>query len=208
MRCAPHGEIPLPPYIHRAPEPEDRERYQTVFARVEGAVAAPTAGLHFSSELLGRLRGARVSSGSRCSCTSVPGPSGPCPTPIRAQHRMDEEYFEVGSDAAARLLEVRRRRDGRIVAVGNHRGPGARVGVRRERRSSRRRRAAGRASSSCRPTAFQAVDALITNFHLPRTTLLLLVAAFAGEELLRRAYAHAVAQSYRFYSYGDAMLVV
>ncbi|MBI5710538.1 MAG: tRNA preQ1(34) S-adenosylmethionine ribosyltransferase-isomerase QueA [Candidatus Eisenbacteria bacterium] len=199
------GEVPLPPYIHRPPEPADRERYQTVFARVEGAVAAPTAGLHFSEPLLADL--------VRSGVTRVPlllhvgpGTFRPISAADPREHVMDEEWFDVPGAAAAALGEARAR-GGRIVAVGTT--------VVRALESACD--AHGGELAAARgwtrkfilpPYAFRAVDALLTNFHLPRTTLLLLVAAFAGEDLLRRAYAHAVEQRYRFYSYGDAMLVV
>jgi S-adenosylmethionine:tRNA ribosyltransferase-isomerase len=200
-----HGEIPLPPYIHRPPEPEDRERYQTVFARVEGAVAAPTAGLHFTPELLASLEKAGVTA-VRVLLHVGPGTFRPISTPDPSEHRMDEEWFEV-TDSAARALHEARERGGRIVAVGTT--------VARALESACDANAGEIAAASgwtrkfiLPPYRFQAVDALLTNFHLPRTTLLLLVAAFAGDELTRRAYEHAVGKRYRFYSYGDAMLVV
>jgi S-adenosylmethionine:tRNA ribosyltransferase-isomerase len=200
-----HGRVPLPPYIHRPPEPADRERYQTVFARVDGAVAAPTAGLHFSTELLETLAAQGV--------TRVPlllhvgpGTFRPVSVPDPRAHVMDEEWFEVGADAAERL-HAARAAGGRIVAVGTtavralESACDANGGVLAAARGWTRK-------YILPPYEFRAVDALLTNFHLPRTTLLLLVAAFAGAEPLRRAYAHAVEQRYRFYSYGDAMLVV
>ena len=202
---AAQGEIPLPPYIRRDPAEEDRERYQTVYARIEGAVAAPTAGLHFSEALLARLAEAGIER------TAVllhvgPGTFRPVSVPDPADHPMDEEWFEIGAEAAARL-NAARRNGGRIVAVGT-------TTVRALESACDLHRGALAASSGWTrkyirpPYRFQAVDALLTNFHLPRTTLLLLVGAFAGVDLLREAYAHAVAARYRFYSYGDAMLVV
>jgi len=199
------GEIPLPPYIHRPPEPADRERYQTVFARIEGAVAAPTAGLHFSRELLADLEARGV---GRADVLLHVGPATfrPITAADPTRHVMDEEWFEV-PEAAATALSAARARDGRVVAIGT-------TAVRAlESACDANGGRIGAASGWTRkyimpPYRFQAVDALLTNFHLPRTTLLLLVAAFAGEDLLRRAYAHAVAERYRFYSYGDAMLVV
>jgi S-adenosylmethionine:tRNA ribosyltransferase-isomerase len=200
-----HGETPLPPYIHRAPEPEDRERYQTVFARVGGAVAAPTAGLHFTPELLGSLEAAGVAI-VRVLLHVGPGTFRPISAADPRAHRMDEEWFDV-PEAAAGALRAARARGGRIVAVGTT------VARALESACDANGGEIGAASSWTRkfifpPYRFQAVDGLLTNFHLPRTTLLLLVAAFAGEEPTRRAYAHAVAQRYRFYSYGDAMLMV
>lgn len=202
---AAHGRVPLPPYIHRAPEPGDLERYQTVFARVDGAVAAPTAGLHFSAALLGRLQADGV---ARVPVVLHVGPGTfrPVSAADPREHVMDEEWYEVTPGAAAALRGARAA-GGRIVAVGT-------TAVRAlESACDANGGALAAASGWTRafilpPYAFRAVDALLTNFHLPRTTLLLLVAAFAGEEALRAAYAHAVRERYRFYSYGDAMLVV
>jgi S-adenosylmethionine:tRNA ribosyltransferase-isomerase len=199
-----HGRVPLPPYIHRAPEPEDRDRYQTVFARVDGAVAAPTAGLHFGPELLGRLERAGI---ARVPVLLHVGPGTfrPVSADDPREHVMDAEWFEVTGDAVATLARARAA-GGRIVAVGTT------VVRTLESACDANGGTLGAASGWTRkfilpPYEFRAVDALLTNFHLPRTTLLLLVGAFAGEETLRRAYAHAVHQRYRFYSYGDAMLV-
>lgn len=199
------GDLALPPYIHRAPETADRERYQTVFARVEGAVAAPTAGLHFSAPLLGALEARGIAS-VRTLLHVGPGTFRPVTAADPRAHRMDEEYFEV-SEAAATALLTARSAGGRIVAVGTT--------VVRALESACDAHGGELAAASgwtrkyiLPPYRFQAVDALLTNFHLPRTTLLLLVAAFTGEDVLRRAYLHAVASRYRFFSYGDAMLVV
>ncbi len=199
------GEVPLPPYIHRAPAPEDTERYQTVYARVDGAVAAPTAGLHFSEALLESLAAAGI---HRAPVTLHVGPGTFRPITVDdpRQHDMDEEWFEVGEAAASAMRETRAQ-GGRLVAVGT-------TSVRAlESMADAHRGGIAAASGWTRkyilpPYQFRAVDALLTNFHLPRTTLLLLAAAFAGEERLRAAYAHAVREHYRFYSYGDAMLVV
>ncbi len=199
------GEIPLPPYIHRAPDPADRERYQTVFARIDGAVAAPTAGLHFSRELLAS-RAARGIAAVPVVLHVGPGTFRPVTALDPREHRMDPEWFEV-SESTAEALRATRERGRRIVAVGTT------VVRALESACDARGGELGAASGWTRkfimpPYAFQAVDALITNFHLPRTTLLLLVAAFAGEQRMRAAYAHAVAERYRFYSYGDAMLLL
>ena len=199
------GAIPLPPYIQRAPAPEDLERYQTVYARVEGAVAAPTAGLHFSQDLLASLAAAGI---ERASVTLHVGPGTfrPITADDPRAHDMEEEWFEVSEEAAARMRAARAR-GGRIVAVGT-------TSVRAlESMADLTQGELAAVTGWTRkyilpPYTFRAVDALITNFHLPRTTLLLLVASLAGEEALRAAYAHAVAERYRFYSYGDAMLVV
>jgi S-adenosylmethionine:tRNA ribosyltransferase-isomerase len=199
------GAMPLPPYIHHAPGPEDLERYQTVYARVEGAVAAPTAGLHFTEALLERLAAGGVGR-AKLVLHVGPGTFRPVTTADPLAHRMDEEWFDLG-EAPAATLRGAREAGGRIVAVGT-------TSVRTlESACDVNGGEIAAASGWTRkfihpPYRFQAVDALLTNFHLPRTTLLLLVAAFAGEDRLRAAYAHAVRERYRFYSYGDAMLVV
>jgi S-adenosylmethionine:tRNA ribosyltransferase-isomerase len=191
---AAHGRVPLPPYIHRPPEPADRERYQTVFARVDGAVAAPTAGLHFSPGLLAGLE-ARGVARVPLLLHVGPGTFRPVSAADPREHVMDEEWFEL-SDAAAGALTAARDAGGRIVAVGTtavralESACDANAGTLAAARGWTRK-------YILPPYEFRAVDALLTNFHLPRTTLLLLVAAFAGEELLRRAYAHAVEQRYR-----------
>lgn len=200
-----HGAIPLPPYIRREPEAADVERYQTVYARVDGAVASPTAGLHFTPALLAALAAQGVGT-ARVLLHVGPGTFRPVTADDPARHRMDEEWFEVTAEAAAALAAARAG-GGRIVVVGT-------TSVRAlESAADACGGFPGASSGWTRkyihpPYAFQAADALMTNFHLPRTTLLLLVGAFAGPELLRAAYAHAVRERYRFYSYGDAMLVV
>jgi S-adenosylmethionine:tRNA ribosyltransferase-isomerase len=201
---ATEGQVPLPPYIHRAAATADRDRYQTVFARVDGAVAAPTAGLHFTPALLAELASAGIGA-TRLVLHVGPGTFRPIAADADS-HRMDEEWFEVGAEAA-RTLNAARETGGRIVAVGT-------TSVRAlesacDANGGRLAAASGWTRKYIRPPyRFQAVDALLTNFHLPRTTLLLLVAAFAGVGAVREAYAHAIAGRYRFYSYGDAMLIV
>ena len=199
------GEIPLPPYLKRAATAEDRVRYQTVYAKVEGAVAAPTAGLHFSPELLERLARDGVSA-ARVLLHVGPGTFRPITAADPKDHRMDEEYFEV-TEGAATILKNARARGARAIAVGTT------VVRALESACDQHGGVLGPARGWTRkfilpPYRFHGVDALITNFHLPRTTLLLLVAAFAGERLLMKAYRHAIAERYRFYSYGDAMLVL
>jgi S-adenosylmethionine:tRNA ribosyltransferase-isomerase len=200
-----HGRVPLPPYIHRPPDPSDRERYQTVYARVDGAVAAPTAGLHFTEELLTKLASAGVVRVPLILHVG-PGTFRPVVAADPREHRMDSEWFEVTAESAA-ALNAARAGGGRIVAVGT-------TAVRAlesacDANGGRLAAASGWTRKFILPPyGFQAVDALLTNFHLPRTTLLLLVAAFAGGEATRSAYRHAIAERYRFYSYGDAMLVV
>ena len=189
------GHIPLPPYIHRADEAADRERYQTVFARTPGAIAAPTAGLHFSRELLEEL-GTRI---ARVTLHVGIGTFKPVSAERIEDHRMDRERWEV-SEETAEAIRRTRESGGRIVAVGTT--------VVRTLESSGG--AAGSGSTDLFITPgfrFRVVDVLLTNFHLPRSTLLMLVSAFAGREQVLAAYEEAIREGYRFYSYGDAMLV-
>ncbi len=198
-RC---GHVPLPPYIERADLPVDRERYQTVFAARPGAVAAPTAGLHFTPELLERLRAREV---ERASVTLHVGPGTfrPIKTEVLEAHRMDAERFEIAPETE-RAIRAARARGGRVVAVGTTtvRALESAALADGEARSS-----SGSTDLFIRPGhRFRAVDALLTNFHLPRSTLLVLVSAFAGRERTLRLYAEAIERGYRFYSYGDALL--
>lgn len=199
---AEHGDVPLPPYIERAPTAVDVERYQTVFARVDGAVAAPTAGLHFDAGVLAALNDAGV---HRASITLHVG-AGTF-QPVRVDdldaHRMHAEEVEVGIDAC-QAVAAARAAGGRIVAVGTT--------VVRALESAfdegKVRPFRGETRLFVRPGyRFRAVDALLTNFHLPESTLLMLVCAFGGLENVLAAYAHAVRERYRFFSYGDAMFV-
>ena len=196
------GRVPLPPYIEREDDRDDRERYQTVYASRDGAVAAPTAGLHFDESLLGVLDRRGV---QRCYVTLHVGAGTfqPVRTDDIRDHVMHAEYFEVG-EAACAAVAVARGRGGRVVAVGT-------TAVR-----SLETAAAGGALAPCVGDTrlfiypgykFQCVDAMITNFHLPESTLLMLVSAFSGRDAILAAYREAVAQSYRFFSYGDAMLL-
>ncbi|HEU5195101.1 MAG TPA: tRNA preQ1(34) S-adenosylmethionine ribosyltransferase-isomerase QueA [Methylomirabilota bacterium] len=200
------GMPPLPPYIarHTKPQAEDWERYQTVYARAPGSVAAPTAGLHFSEPLLARLREGGVEVHA---ITLHVGPATfrPIKTQTIEAHTLPPERA-VLSPATAAALNAARAEGRRVVAVGTT--------VTRTLESAagddgRLQPVDGPASIYIRPGHhFRAVDALLTNFHLPRSSLLVLVAAFAGRELILRAYRHAVEQGYRFYSYGDATLIV
>lgn len=199
-----HGRIPLPPYLERAAEAEDVERYQTVYARERGSVAAPTAGLHFTPELLDALeaRGVRL---VRLVLHVGAGTFRPVDVEDPAEHRMHAERYAVSAEAAAALNEVRRT-GGRIWAVGT---TVARTLETVAGEDGTVRPGAGWTDLFIRPPyRFRAVDRLLTNFHLPRSTLLMLVAAFGGYEDVMRAYRIAVEEGYRFYSYGDAMLVV
>lgn len=199
------GRVPLPPYIRREPRPEDRDRYQTVFAREPGAVAAPTAGLHLSPRLLDALAAAGH---ARVAVTLHVGPGTFAPVTAEEldAHRMHEERFEVPPEAAAAIAAARA--DGRpVVAVGTTVARTLESAFDPER--GRVAPGAGRTRLFIRPPYRpRVVDALLTNFHLPRSTLLALAMAFGGEEPVRRAYRAAVDARYRFFSYGDAMLIL
>ncbi|HZE34860.1 MAG TPA: tRNA preQ1(34) S-adenosylmethionine ribosyltransferase-isomerase QueA [Candidatus Eisenbacteria bacterium] len=200
-----HGLPPLPPYIerHEAPKPEDRERYQTVYAAAKGSVAAPTAGLHFTPALLARLAAAGVEL-HRLTLHVGPGTFRPMKTARIEEHRLEGEIAEVPAATAAAVTRAKAA-GRRVVAVGTTTTRTLEWAAEAWGRVSERR---GAADLFIYPGyRFRVVDALVTNFHLPRSTLLLLVAAFAGREVILRAYAHAVASGYRFYSYGDAMLI-
>jgi S-adenosylmethionine:tRNA ribosyltransferase-isomerase len=198
------GRLPLPPYISREPGPIDASRYQTVYAKREGSVAAPTAGLHFTNQLLDALstRGV-VIAGLDLEVGS--GTFKPVETERIEEHAMQTERFEIPDRLAALTKEIRRL-GGRIWAVGST--------VVRALESAAStdgvvRAGPGETSLLILPGyRFKIVDRLITNFHLPRSTLLMLVSAFAGHEAMRAAYRHAIERRYRFYSYGDAMVIV
>jgi S-adenosylmethionine:tRNA ribosyltransferase-isomerase len=201
------GRTPLPPYIRRdeGAEPRlDRERYQTVYARERGAIAAPTAGLHFTPELLARLTAAGV---ERAAVTLHVGYGTfqPVRVEVVEEHRVESERYVVPEEAA-RAFERARAAGGRVVVVGTTTTRALESAADEE---GRLRAGAGETDLFIRPGhRFRAVDALVTNFHLPRSSLLMLVAAFAGRELVLEAYRRAVAERFRFYSYGDAMLVL
>lgn len=201
---AKHGHVPLPPYITRPDSSEDEERYQTVFARESGSVAAPTAGLHFTSDLLVRL-GAKGVRRAEVVLHVGAGTFKPVEADDPADHVMHEESFSV-SDADAATINGARGAGGRLWAVGT-----TTVRTLESVASASGLVPAGSGDTSVfirPPYAFRVVDRLITNFHLPRSTLLMLVAAFAGYDLTMRAYREAVGQGYRFYSYGDAMVII
>jgi S-adenosylmethionine:tRNA ribosyltransferase-isomerase len=197
------GHVPLPPYIKRGDRPEDRDRYQTIFARARGSIAAPTAGLHFTPEILAALDERGV---ERTTITLHVGYG--TFQPIRVddvdQHRMEAEFFEVPAGAADALTRALRNRR-RIVAVGT---TTTRTLESLECDGRRVLPTRGSTDLFIRPGhRFRLVSGLMTNFHLPRSSLLLLVSAFAGRERVLPAYRHAIAERYRFYSYGDAMFV-
>lgn len=199
-----HGHVPLPPYIRRADRPEDRERYQTVYAREPGSVAAPTAGLHFTPALLEALAARGVAS-AEVVLHVGPGTFRPVQVEDVADHRVPAEPYVVPPEAAAAIARTRAA-GGRIVAVGT---TTTRVLETAATEAGGVTAGAGETALTITPGfPFRMVDALVTNFHLPRSSLLLLVAAFAGRERVLEAYAEAVQRGYRFYSYGDAMLVL
>ena len=201
------GQMPLPPYIKRDASDSlaylDRERYQTVYSETRGAIAAPTAGLHFTEELIERLKASGIS------LTSITlhighGTFRPVKTRDIRNHNLDREFFRIGEEASDAIRNTKKK-GGRIIAVGTT--------------SVRALESAVDDKGSIRPCEgmadlmitpgynFKAVDALITNFHLPKSSLLFLVSAFAGGEFIRGIYKQAVDKQYRFYSYGDAMLI-
>lgn len=200
-----HGHLPLPPYIHReSDDPSDRERYQTVYASAPGSVAAPTAGLHFTNEIFGRLH-ARGIGVADVTLHVGPGTFRPIKADRIEEHEIHAEWAMIGPEVAQRL-NLARSGGGRIVAVGTTAtrvletcvGPSGTFGP-----------FMGQTDIYLRPgTPIRGVDALVTNFHLPKSSLLVLVSALAGVDLIRHAYAEAVAHQYRFYSYGDAMLIL
>jgi S-adenosylmethionine:tRNA ribosyltransferase-isomerase len=218
------GKVPLPPYIKRAPEGFDEERYQTVYARASGSVAAPTAGLHFSKDLLAALERKGVGVAKLVLHVGL-GSFRPVKTEDPHEHKLEPEYFEI-DDACATAVNDARRRGARVVAVGTtsvraletaaEMAAGV-AGTGQTRGDGISVVEGGGALAPARgwtekfiipPYRFRVVGALVTNFHLPCSTLIMLVAAFAGRRLVLRAYAEAIERRYRFYSYGDAMLIV
>jgi len=201
-----HGSTPLPPYITHAAGKEDDTRYQTVYAREPGAVAAPTAGLHFDDDMLARLAARGVESAFITLHVGA-GTFQPVRVENLSEHVMHAERFHVGADTLEQIRRTRAR-EGRVIAVGT-------TSVRALESAAARLTpapAGGDAEGDTRLFItpgyhFEWVDALITNFHLPQSTLLMLVSALAGMEPMRRAYAHAVQSRYRFFSYGDAMFI-
>ena len=202
------GIMPLPPYIKRDPDgsfaPLDRERYQTVFSRTKGAVAAPTAGLHFTEDLVSRLEERGISVASLTLHVGY-GTFQPVRATDIREHVLGEEYYRIEPNTAEAIRQTRER-GGRVIAVGTT--------VVRTLESSLNpdgsvRKGEGKTGLFITPGfSFKIVDALITNFHLPKSSLLFLVSAFAGLDLVKAAFERAVKKGYRFYSYGDAMLIV
>ena len=197
-----HGHMPLPPYIERADDAQDQQRYQTVYARYPGAVAAPTAGLHFDQPMLDRLAGMDIEFGYVTLHVGA-GTFQPVRVDNIQDHVMHAEYIDVGPELVEQV-ERTRQRGGRVVAVGTT----AVRSLESAARSGHLQSFQGDTDIFIYPGyRFQVVDALITNFHLPQSTLLMLVCAFAGYQPVMDAYRHAVQQGYRFFSYGDAMLL-
>ncbi|HXT68887.1 MAG TPA: tRNA preQ1(34) S-adenosylmethionine ribosyltransferase-isomerase QueA [Vicinamibacterales bacterium] len=198
------GHVPLPPYIHRADNADDRERYQTVFARDRGSIAAPTAGLHFNDATLQAV-GARGIGWCTVTLHVGYGTFKPVRVDLVEEHRVDPERYSISTATSARIRETRAR-GSRVVAVGTT--------TTRALESAAGEDGAVRAGSANADLfiypghQFKIVDALVTNFHLPKSSLLMLVAAFAGRDLTLNAYRFAVAEGFHFYSYGDAMLIL
>jgi len=198
------GKSPLPPYIKREPEPLDKERYQTVYAKVRGAVAAPTAGLHFTKDLLKKVekKGVKI----------IPlvlhlglGSFRPVVVEDLSRHKMDSEYYEISEEAAEKVNETMRNKN-RVIAVGTSVVRALETSVTSE---GWLKPSKGWTDKFIYPPYdFKIVDRLITNFHLPSSTLLMLVSAFAGRDLIFKAYRKAIREKFMFYSYGDAMLII
>jgi S-adenosylmethionine:tRNA ribosyltransferase-isomerase len=200
------GHVPLPPYIKRDDEAEDVDRYQTVYAKNDGAVAAPTAGLHFTDELLGSLKESGVET-AYVTLHVGPGTFKPVKSGDPSEHKMDAEWYRLEADQAAKINEARLA--GRAVCVGTTVCRTMETVARPEKDRWITEPGEGWTDKFIFPPyEFRIVDALVTNFHLPKTTLLMLVSALAGRELILKAYEEAVAERYRFYSYGDAMLIL
>ncbi|HXR75654.1 MAG TPA: tRNA preQ1(34) S-adenosylmethionine ribosyltransferase-isomerase QueA [Bryobacteraceae bacterium] len=192
------GQTPLPPYIHRMPDAADRERYQTVFAEKRGSVAAPTAGLHFTEQMLDACREAGAGI-ARVTLHVGLGTFAPLREQNLAKIQLHEEYFDIGEQDAAKMCAAKR-----LICIGT-------TSVRTVETAALRgglQRMQGETNLFISPGfRFLATDALLTNFHLPQSSLLILVSAFAGRDLVLAAYRHAVAERYRFFSYGDCMLI-
>lgn len=197
-----HGSLPLPPYITHNPDSADDERYQTVYARQPGAVAAPTAGLHFDQPLMQRLQEMGVQTAFVTLHVGA-GTFQPVRVEDPAEHVMHSEWYDM-PQATVDLIQATRQRGGKVTAVGTT----ALRALESAARSGELVAGSGDTDIFITPGyRFRVVERLLTNFHLPRTTLIMLVSAFAGTEHIRHAYQHAITQKYRFFSYGDAMLI-
>ncbi|MGB7062872.1 MAG: tRNA preQ1(34) S-adenosylmethionine ribosyltransferase-isomerase QueA [Candidatus Zixiibacteriota bacterium] len=200
------GKVPLPPYIKREPEAGDRNTYQTVYAQETGAVAAPTAGLHFTAELLEKIAGKGV---ERIAITLHVGWDSFRPVRVEhpEEHTLASEHFKIDQSSAEKINRIKRSGK-RIVAVGTTTVRALETAAEHGETEWIKPQSGWTKKFIYPPCEFKVVDSLITNFHLPRSTLLLLVSALASRELILKAYQEAVKEKYRFYSYGDAMLVV
>ena len=198
------GAAPLPPYIRRSAHPEDRDRYQTIFAREAGAIAAPTAGLHFTPRILEEVR-SRGGSVVQITLHVGYGTFEPVRVEHIEQHRVAVEQFEI-TEEAAETINKARARGGRVIAIGTTTTRALEAGADAKGRLEPVRKNAG--LTIIPGYRFRITDILLTNFHLPRSSLLLLVSAFGGRNLVIDAYHHAVKNRYRFYSYGDCMLMI
>lgn len=198
------GQSPLPPYVKREPEPIDKERYQTVYARVRGAVAAPTAGLHFSEDILKQLqkKGVRI---APIVLHLGLGSFRPVQVEDLSRHKMDSEYYEIPQESADSINETMRS-GGHVVAVGTSTVRALETQVTSEGWVKADRGWTDKFIYP--PYEFKIVDRLVTNFHLPASTLLMLCSAFAGRDFIFKAYRKAIKEKYRFYSYGDAMFII
>lgn len=198
------GETPLPKYIKRKPEPEDKERYQTVYAKYEGAVAAPTAGLHFSRELIKKceIHGIRF---AEVTLHTGLGTFRPIEVEDLSKHKMDAEYFRIDEDACT-IVNKAKERNSRICAIGTTTLRTTESSITAQKMM---KPAEGWTNTFIHPPhSFSICNALVTNFHLPKTSLLIMTCAFAGYDLIMEAYKKAIKDKYRFFSYGDAMLVI
>ncbi len=200
------GKVPLPPYIRREPEASDKDTYQTIYAKEIGAVAAPTAGLHFTEELLRKIEDKGV---HKIAVTLHVGWDSFRPVRVDdpKDHSLESEYFKIAPREAERINQIKKGGK-RIVAVGTTTVRALETAADEETKGMVKPRSGWTKKFIYPPYEFKIVDGLITNFHLPRSTLLLLVSAFASKELILDAYREAIQQKYRFYSYGDAMLIV
>jgi len=198
------GHVPLPPYIKREDEPLDRERYQTIFAERDGSIAAPTAGLHFTPSLLQSLRDQGVNA-SHTTLHIGTGTFAAVKVTNIEDHSMEAEWIEI-SEETVRKIEETKKRKGRLIAVGT-----TTTKALESFSDTKGQVKSGKKLSSLfiyPPYRFRVIDGLITNFHLPKSTLVMLISAFAGKDLLMKAYGEAIDKKYRFYSYGDAMLIL
>jgi S-adenosylmethionine:tRNA ribosyltransferase-isomerase len=198
------GAVPLPPYLKREPEGSDKVRYQTVYAKEPGAVAAPTAGLHFTPELLAQAEAKGVNI-ARLTLHTGLGTFKPVEVEDITQHKMHYERYSV-SERSAELINQTHARGGRVIPVGT---TSVRTLETIADEQGRIKVQTGESNIFIHPPyRFKAVDAMITNFHMPRSTLLMMISAFMGHELMQRCYDHALKEKYRFFSYGDAMLIL